>query len=599
MSLSTPHYELLKLRLEKDFVPHLPPLLDKKKPLEEQNTKNLSRALSAFALHNVCNITPKIAAESVVDDTNDKGIDAVFYDAAISTLYLVQGKLKKGEQFGQDEALEFCEGIYKIVAQDFDGFNKNVTDRQIEIEDAVENCSSIQLIVAHIGSGISLHAKTPINNLLEGNQIDEERLTPPLIDYGPERVVQDLRQANAYKTITEKLKVSKCATITEPRVTYIGYVMLADLVNLHAKFGIELYEQNIRNSLGNKTDVNTSIQQTLENNPRDFFYLNNGVTALCQSVQTKGSSAGRAPKNLIAKGLSIINGAQTIASAAYLLEINPGADIKSAKVTFTLIVVPPGDGFGKAVTRARNHQNPVSIANFAALDDEQERLRRELAQLDIHYVYKRGVSVPQNGLARITVDEAAFALALFHKDPRYAVWLKREPGRFLNTASDEYKELFSGDLTAYQLVNAVTFYRYVQQRMDTEAASATGAERLIYKHGAQALAWAMAKRIRDAQQEAKLIDTVKLAQELSRPVDNLRQLLLQEATTRTVDKGPLALFKNQTDVVSLLDTLISAHYGLTQHPALGPLRQQQGREDYPKGLFTFLAAKAPQISNLV
>ena len=40
------------------------------------------------------------------------------------------------------------------------------------------------------------------------------------------------------------------------------------------------------------------------------------------------------------------------------------------------------------MTRARNHQNPVLSQNFAALDDEQERLRRELALLGVHYAYK-------------------------------------------------------------------------------------------------------------------------------------------------------------------------------------------------------------------
>jgi hypothetical protein len=600
MSLSASHLALLKLKLERDLVPFLPALLDSATPLDKKYTKNLSRAFGAFALQQLCGITSEQAAEAVIDDTDDKGIDAIYYHAPTLTLYLVQSKLKDGEQFGQKEALEFTAGIRKIVAQDLDDFNAHVQRRRIEIEDAVEKCDSIVLVVAHVGSGISLHAQTELDNILKNENLDEERLTGPIIDYDPLRVVQDLRQDKAYQIIAERVIVHKCSTIGAPRHTYFGYVMLADLVQLHTKHGVELYEQNIRNSLGNKTDVNASIQQTLAQQPEEFFYLNNGVTALCQSAQPKGSQGGKTAKKIDVKGLSIINGAQTVAAAAHLLQTDASTDISSAKVTFTLIVVPPGDAFGKKVTQARNHQNPVNFTNFAALDDEQERLRRELAQLGIHYAYKRGVSVPQNGADSITIDEAAFALALFHRDPRYAVWLKREPRRFLNTQNDEYKALFSPTLTAHQLVNAVLFSRHTQTLMDAAIASSSSPEHLIYRHGASAFAWMLAKRVSGEQQGAKLFDNDKLASQLSRPADELRQLLLDEATARTINKGPLALFKNQTDVVSLLDVVASDHYGLTQHPALAPLRQQQqAGQAYPKGLFTFLIAKAPQIGNLV
>jgi hypothetical protein len=590
----------LKSRLEKDFVPLLPKLLDTKKPIDEQNRKNLSRAFSAFALHNVCGVSVELATAAVVDDTDDKGIDAIYYDAARSTLYLVQGKFKAAEQFGKDEAADFCFGVRKVVSQDLDDFNQHVLTRKTEIEDAVENCSSIRLIIAHIGSGISHHALSTLDELFEDGLLDEERLLKTVIDYNAELVVKDLQQAQAYKPINETLFVHKCVTINTPRATYFGFIPLADLAKLHVKYDIELYEQNIRNSLGNKTDVNIAIQRTLAEGPGDFFYLNNGVTALCQKVEAKGSRAGKAPKKLIVKGLSIINGAQTVASTADFLALNPGANIDLARVAFTLIVVPAKDAFGKSVTRARNHQNPVSTANFAALDDEQERLRRELAQLDVHYVYKRGASLPQNGVNTITIDEAAFALALFQRDPRYAVWLKREPGRFLNTKSEEYKAIFSSELTAHQLVNAVYFSRHAQTLMDAAVASSGSPDRLIYRHGASVFAWTLAKRVHNEQQGAKVFDNAKLASQLSRPADELRQLLLDEATTRTVDKGPLALFKNQTDVVSLLDTVASTYYGLAQHSALPSLRQQQqAGQAYPKGLFTFLTAKAPQISNLV
>lgn len=87
MAALEPQYmTILKKVLAERFVPSLPPLLDTTKPPAEQQAKQLSRAFSAFALHKMLDITPQAAAASVVDDFNDKGIDAIHYDASSETL---------------------------------------------------------------------------------------------------------------------------------------------------------------------------------------------------------------------------------------------------------------------------------------------------------------------------------------------------------------------------------------------------------------------------------------------------------------------------------------------------------------------------------
>ena len=104
MAALEPHYmAILKKILAERFVPSLPPLLDATKPAADQQAKQLSRAFSAFALHKLLDITPTEAAAAVVDDFNDKGIDAIYYHAPNETLYLLQTKLKESEQFNQKD----------------------------------------------------------------------------------------------------------------------------------------------------------------------------------------------------------------------------------------------------------------------------------------------------------------------------------------------------------------------------------------------------------------------------------------------------------------------------------------------------------------
>lgn len=607
-ALGAEHAVMLEQALDKEFLANLPPLLDKTKSAEEEQKKNRSRAFSAFALHHICGVVKVDAARAVIDDFDDYGVDAIYYFAPTETLYLVQSKLKAAEQFSQDEALAYCQGVRKLIKQDFSGFNKNVLNRQAEIEDALDNCSHIQLVIAHTGSGISKHAKKAIDDLLADEDHGEERLEAQAIDYEASRIVDDLRAAKAYAQVDTDLWVQKCSTVEEPKITYFGLVQLQDLIALHTKHGPALYERNIRTFLGHKTEVNTSIQDTLAKKPKEFMYLNNGVTALCREIYPKGAKQAQGGrKRLRLKGFSVINGAQTIASSAKFFADNKSSDISTARVSLTLIKADSDGEFGKSVTRARNHQNPVLLANFAALDDEQERLRRDLAYLGIHYAYKAEATDGVVDENRIRIDEAAQALAMLQPDPRFVVWLKKEPAQLLDTTSAQYKALFTPTVTAFQLANAVRLNRYILSRMATEAKSTSGQERLAYKHGGYVLAWVMSKRVADAIKSVTLLDTAKISAGLSGPFDQLRQTLWDATHNATLSllfpdiygMGPLALFRNQTHVMPLLQEVLIAHYGLGADPVLEHKKKlYKTGQLYPVDLFEYLVSKAPQIGNL-
>lgn len=589
-ALEATYLAILEQVLDKDFVPHLPPLIDQTKPPAEQTKKNRSRALGAFAIRATCEVGKAEAARAVVDDFDDYGVDVIYYHGAAETLYLVQSKLKAAEQFRQDEALAFCQGIRKLIKQDFTGFNQNVVKRAAEIEGAFDTCSHIKLVVAHVGAGISQHASDAIQELINDEEHGEERISKEIVSFDSVAISRALQHATAYQRVDADVKIEKKSTVTEPRQTYFGLVRLEDLVKLHEKHGKALYERNIRTFLGHKTDVNIAIQQTLCERPSEFLYLNNGVTALAQIIEPKA-------KHLKIRGLSIINGAQTIASSARFVADNKDADISTARVSFTLIKADENGNFGKSVTRARNHQNPVHFANFAALDDEQERLRRDLAHIGFDYVYKAEDSTSRADARRIRIEEAAHALAVLQIDPRYAVWLKKEPGRLLDTESDQYKALFPSGLSAFELANAVLVYRYVQERMTAEERGAHYQERLAYKHGTYVVAWIIVKCVRNSARSATLVRPEKLKSQLGPAFDQLRQRFWDQVQKTGV--GPLALSRNQTHAIPLMQRTALAHYGLETDPAIAHKRAEGSlNEPYPTALFAYLVSQAPQIEDL-
>jgi len=71
----------------------------------------------------------------------------------------LQGKLKESEQFEQEDALLFSEGIRLLLKQDFTAFNANFYNRKADIESALDSCSHIKIVVPYTGDGVSQMAK--------------------------------------------------------------------------------------------------------------------------------------------------------------------------------------------------------------------------------------------------------------------------------------------------------------------------------------------------------------------------------------------------------------------------------------------------------
>lgn len=600
MAALEPRYmAILKETLAVRFVPSLPPLLGKVSAAD-QAAKQLSRAFSAFALHKLLDITPQAAAASVVDDFQDKGIDAIHYDAPSETLYLLQTKLKESEQFKQEDALPFCEGIRLLLKQDFSAFNANVQNRKVDIESALDSCSHIKLVVPYTGDSVSQTASDALQSLLDDEDLDDVRLAKKVEYYTAVEIARDLLAEQAYQPVHVDITLQKSQSIEAPRSTIYGIAKLTDLVALHKDKGKALYERNIRYFLGSsRSDVNRAIKTTLHDDPASFFYLNSGVTAVCDDVEPKCKNPTNGARKFKVRGLSIINGAQTVASAAEFVRQHPGKSIDDAKVMLTLIKAPADGPFGKRVTKARNHQNPVQTANFASLDENQERLRQEIAHLGFDYHYRPEAMA--TGHTAITLDEALRAMASQQHDPRYAVWLKSEPARLANPDYAEYQALFTTALPGATLVNAVLCHRAIRTLVvDYEARARTRSqERLIYRHGIHAITAVMMKRLRNRIGAAAVVDTAAIAALLSQPdtLDQLRQQAFSLGQQRLTFEGPLAYFRNQSNVAGFLADLMETHFALAADPAIAPLRNIQTAADaYPrKRLLDYLSSRAPQL----
>ena len=156
------------------------------------------------------------ACASVVDDFGDLGIDAIFYNPVDRTLYLIQSKLKVSEDFSQDEANGFCQGVRKLVACDFQGFNGNITNRTAEIESILDICERIQLVVGHLGDVLKQYPAKAIADLMADNAHGEERFVHPVMDACSSEILTALLSVNAHDHVNCTLLLSDWAGVSEP-----------------------------------------------------------------------------------------------------------------------------------------------------------------------------------------------------------------------------------------------------------------------------------------------------------------------------------------------------------------------------------------------
>ena len=234
-----------------------------------------------------------------------------------------------------------------------------------------------------------------------------------------------------------------------PYKFYYGQVEVSDIASW-GQFGDHLYHKNIR-GFKCSTEVNDSIVPTMKDSPENSLYFNNGLALLCSWLE-KQPFGGKSRNSGVfeCKGASEVNGAQTVGSVISALSASGATS--TARVMVRRIALegcPPDSGFD--VTRATNTQNKIEKRDFAALDQEQSRLRSDLLlSLGKEYVFRTGDRPPSPD-KKCTLDDAT-VVACANPDIAYCMIAKREVSRLyedIEKAPDTV--IFNSGLSALKL----------------------------------------------------------------------------------------------------------------------------------------------------
>ncbi|PAP79739.1 hypothetical protein B1759_15630 [Rubrivirga sp. SAORIC476] len=291
-------------------------------------------------------------------------------------------------------------------------------------------------------------------------------------------------------------------TIGDPYRAYYGRVSADQIHKWYSEYGTRLFDSNIRNFKGD-TDVNIDMQATLAEEPGKFWYFNNGITILCNSIEKRAIGAGsRGVGEFLCKGVSVVNGAQTVGSLSGAIA-SGFEKANSAEVIARFISLSEcPSGFSKEVTTATNTQNKIERRDFASLDENQERLKSEL-HLDLGktYAYKSGDPVPRKEDG-CTLEEAVVGLSCHYSEVRYSTEVKQAIGRMWKDKSrPPYTNLFNDNTSAIMMWNVVRVMREVDLVLGLESSKVGAVNRMdhVAVHGNRFILHHVFKNLEDVQ----------------------------------------------------------------------------------------------------
>lgn len=545
---------------------------------ESRRSNFLSKAIAAFVLHEDAGATLDEAVAASIDGGQDHGIDSAFV-APDQTICLVQSKYKDsgtGEpELG--EVSKFRDGVADLLQGRWDRFNNALQNRQAAITNALNSgVCRIKVVLAYSGTAASDDRRdifADLERAFNGTNPGFLRCHA----YGL-TTLHDLHlDGVSAQPIESEIELRDFGHTQEPYRAFYGRIDAKRLAELWAAHKEHLVDRNIRRFKGTTT-VNTGLSETLQQEAQHFFYFNNGVTFLCDSIQEQHPrDPHRQTGRFRVRGLSIINGAQTVGAIAREPLAHYDAHPTVVMATFVCLENAP-DGFGDRVTQSRNRQNAVELEDFAALDERQAMWQQTLQMAGITYLVKQGEDDPPLSPTCFSARELApfLACTVTTNDWQdYVTAAKTDKKKLfgregLVSATDplrrSYERLFADSLTARQMWRIVQIGRLVVEKVRARASAegdpaglpaGTLPAREILNHGAWLVLHVIFIRVQ-LQNGPTLALTQDELTAISREVDLVCERLVSSVQGEQWNKQARSVFENKTDCRTVKGRLMAA-----------------------------------------
>jgi len=351
--------------------------------------------------------------------SKDLGVDCVLLDSGQEHCYVVQAKyIGKGKHAKREDIQGFFALPDKLKEDDWidkSSASEAAKDLLYEYTSRIRDGWKATWIFATTGK-VDEHTKTSEKS----REYDSLRYL--IYDASELKRVYgeaDSQEGSIPEEVSFKLRKGHFITYDEPRKTLVAVIKGDALINLYREHRDTLLAYNVRLFLGGRS-INQGISSTAIDKPEDFFYYNNGISAICTEFSIDGNEVH-------AKKFQIINGGQTMVSLSSAAR-KQGGNIRSV---YVLLRLTEGEGtstekgFNQSIIEYNNTQNSIKTSDFRANDKIQAHISQRFNQLGkikalgspIEYRPKRGGKKVKRGYKRLELEELAKIICAYNGEP--------------------------------------------------------------------------------------------------------------------------------------------------------------------------------------
>lgn len=367
----------------------------------KENFPNEGQRFVAWYLRNIHNLDTYETKDCITDGAGDKQIDAVYIDNQSSTIYIIQGKFYGGESVDAEPLREVLSSwimIKDLTHLQEDANHKlqvKINEMSNALEDDYEVC--FELITT---STLTPSAESDLQ-AFQKELNESESLSANLIVVDNETLKfkydEALNKSRPYINHEFNVEEGKYMELMIGNTKAAAVALsLKECVRIPGIKDGSLFRKNVRQSLGNSNKVNKGIARTIKNEPGDFFFLHNGITAICSHMTVHDGI-------LSVKELNVVNGCQSLSTIYSSSESAKKSD--DAYIMFRFYEISDSDRADK-ISTCTNSQSAVKARDLRSNDKSVLALKKAYEQYytDGYFVTKRGevVDTVKHNTAHIT-----------------------------------------------------------------------------------------------------------------------------------------------------------------------------------------------------
>lgn len=359
----------------------------------EENPSNLGTAFMIFCLRSIFKLTDEEVEEAITDGSMDGEIDAIYIQNRTINLLTFKytdsfDNTKKNYPEGElDQYILTVDSIINGSIQE-ETINDAVWEKYLEIRN-LATTGKIEFRLYVISNKLHPvdHAKAKLANVIEKYTIVEKP-----IYFNQEQIVSTLLE-NKKENVDGKIRFIEKRHFEKSDGnirTVIGVVSATEIIELikHPTIANEINEnvfnENVR-VYKPKHRVNKAIIESAKNERNfEFFYLNNGITILCEEIDySPFTSSPVVP----IKNFQIINGGQTSHSIFKVFQSDP-EKLNTIELLVRVCETKKDDPVTEKISETSNNQIPIGNRDLHSNDNIQRKLQTQFETLGYYYERK-------------------------------------------------------------------------------------------------------------------------------------------------------------------------------------------------------------------